>query len=366
MSKVDQLNLGGRIDLPARLDAGARAMSKTMRAAVARAFGQPLVVEERPIPEPGPGQIRVKIAACGVCHTDLHAVDGDWPAKPSPPFVPGHEGAGVVSAVGQGVRHVKEGDRVGVPWLYSACGRCELCLGAAETLCRAQETTGYTVDGAFAEYVIADPAFVGRLPDGLGFVEAAPVLCAGLTVYKGLKVSETKPGDWVVIVGVGGLGHMAVQYAAAMGRRVAAVDVDDAKLALAERLGATLTFNARASDNVGKAVRAAIGGGHGVLVTAASSKAYEQALGMVRRGGALVLIGMPPGEIALPIINVVANGVTVRGSSVGTRLDLEEALDFAGRGLVRATVTTSRLEEVNEVLDRMRRGEVEGRVVLEM
>jgi propanol-preferring alcohol dehydrogenase len=340
-------------------------MTKTMRAAVARAFGEPLVIEEAPIPEPGPGQVVVKVAACGVCHTDLHAIDGDWPFKPKPPFIPGHEGAGVVSAVGAGVRHLKEGDRVGVPWLYSACGRCEHCLGGKETLCRTQESTGYTVNGAFADYVLADPDYVGRLPDTAGFVEIAPVLCAGVTVYKGLKVTDTKPGDWVVIVGVGGLGHMAVQYAKAMGRRVAAVDVDDGKLALAERLGASATFNARASEDVGKAVRKAIGGGHGVLVTAVSPKAFEQALGMVRRGGTLVLNGLPPGEFPLPIINMVSNGVTIRGSSVGTRLDLAEALEMAGDGLVRATVSTSRLEDVNDVFDRMRRGAIEGRVVLD-
>ncbi len=340
-------------------------MTKTMRAAVVRAFGQPLAIEEAPIPEPGPGQIVVKVEACGVCHTDLHAVDGDWPFKPEPPFIPGHEGAGVVSAVGAGVSRLKEGDRVGVPWLYTACGHCEHCLAGKETLCRSQESTGYTVNGAFAEYVLADPDYVGRLPDGAGFVEIAPVLCAGVTVYKGLKSTDTKPGDWVVIVGIGGLGHMAVQYAKAMGRRVVAVDVDDAKLALAARLGASLTFNARTTENVAKAVRKAVGGGHGVLVTAVSPQAFEQGLGMVRRGGTLVLNGLPPGELALPIINVVTNGVTLRGSSVGTRLDLAEALEFAGEGLVRATVSTSRLEDVNDVFDRMRSGKIEGRVVLD-
>jgi propanol-preferring alcohol dehydrogenase len=340
-------------------------MTKTMRAAVVREFGRPLVIEEAPVPEPGPGQIQVKIAACGVCHTDLHAIDGDWPFKPEPPFIPGHEGAGVVSALGAGVTTVKEGDRVGVPWLHTACGLCEHCLGGKETLCRTQETTGYTVNGAFAEYVLADPGYVGRLPDGMSFVDAAPVLCAGLTVYKGLKVTDTKPGDWVVIVGVGGLGHMAVQYARAMGRRVVAVDVDDAKLGLAQRLGASLTFNPRTSENVGKAIRKTIGGGHGVVVTAVSPKAFEDALGMVRRGGTMVLNGMPPGDFALPIINVVSNGITLRGSSVGTRLDLAEALELAGQGLVRPTVATSRLEDVNDVFDRMRKGAIEGRVVLD-
>ncbi|HWW11276.1 MAG TPA: zinc-dependent alcohol dehydrogenase, partial [Brevundimonas sp.] len=221
-------------------------MPATMKAAVVRAFGQPLTIEEVPVPLPGPGQIQVKIAASGVCHTDLHAAQGDWPVKPSLPFIPGHEGVGHVSAVGAGVTHVKEGDRVGVPWLYTACGHCRHCLGGWETLCHDQQNTGYSVNGGFAEYVVADPDFVGHLPDGIGFNEIAPVLCAGVTVYKGLKVTDTKPGDWVVISGVGGLGHMAVQYALAMGLNVAAVDVDEAKLAMARRLGAAVTVNAAA------------------------------------------------------------------------------------------------------------------------
>ena len=210
-------------------------MTKTMKAAVVRAFGKPLTIDEVPVPEPGPGMIQVRIQASGVCHTDLHAAEGDWPVKPNPPFIPGHEGVGFVSAVGAGVKHVKEGDRVGVPWLYTACGHCRHCLGGWETLCESQLNTGYSVNGGFAEYVVADPNYVGHLPKNVDFVEIAPVLCAGVTVYKGLKVTDTKPGDWVVISGIGGLGHMAVQYAKAMGMNVAAVDIDDDKLALARQ-----------------------------------------------------------------------------------------------------------------------------------
>ena len=218
-------------------------MAKTMKAAVVREFGQPLVIEEAPIPVVGPGQILVKIAATGVCHTDLHAAEGDWPVKPNPPFIPGHEGVGHVAAVGSDVTHVKEGDRVGVPWLYTACGHCVHCLGGWETLCESQQNTGYSVNGSFAEYVLADPNYVGHLPDNVDFLDIAPILCAGVTVYKGLKATEAKPGQWVVISGIGGLGHMAVQYARAMGLNVAAVDIDDRKLDLASRLGAALTHN---------------------------------------------------------------------------------------------------------------------------
>ena len=340
-------------------------MQKTMKAAVVREFGQPLVIEEVAVPEVGPGQILVKIAATGVCHTDLHAAQGDWPVKPKPPFIPGHEGVGHVVAVGAGVRHVKEGDRVGVPWLYTACGHCAHCLGGWETLCHEQQNTGYSVNGSFAEYVLADPNFVGHLPASVGFVDIAPVLCAGVTVYKGLKVTDTKPGDWVTISGIGGLGHMAVQYATAMGLNVVAVDIDDTKLALARRLGAAVTVNALTTDPAAF-IQKELGGTHGVLVTAVSAKAFQQALGMVRRGGTVSLNGLPPGDFPLSIFDTVLNGITVRGSIVGTRLDLQEALDFAALGKVRATVSTDKLENINDVLSRMRKGDIEGRIVLDL
>lgn len=340
-------------------------MESTMKAAVVRAFGQPLSIEEAPVPRPGRGEVVVKVAASGVCHTDLHAAHGDWPVKPNPPFIPGHEGVGHVAAVGEGVNHVKEGDRVGVPWLYSACGHCEHCLGGWETLCESQQNTGYSVNGGFAEYTLADAGYVGHLPDNVGFVDIAPVLCAGVTVYKGLKMTDTRPGQWVVISGIGGLGHMAVQYARAMGLNVAAVDIDDTKLELARRLGASVTVNAMSEDPVA-ALKRDIGGAHGVLVTAVSPKAFEQAQGMVRRGGTIALNGLPPGDFPLPIFDTVLNGITIRGSIVGTRQDLQEALDFAGEGKVHATVSTDSLDNINEVFGRMLEGKIEGRVVLDM
>ena len=339
-------------------------MDATMKAAVVRAFGRPLAIEEVAVPRPGAGQVLVKVEACGVCHTDLHAAEGDWPVKPNPPFIPGHEGVGYAVAVGDGVKFVKEGDRVGVPWLYSACGHCVHCLGGWETLCEQQQNTGYSVNGGFAEYALANAGYVGHLPDNVGFVEIAPVLCAGVTVYKGLKVTDTQPGDWVVISGIGGLGHMAVQYAKAMGLNVAAVDVDDAKLALARRLGATVTVNARTTDPVAY-LKKEIGGAHGALVTAVSPKAFEQAIGMVRRGGTVSLNGLPPGQFPLDIFGMVLNGITVRGSIVGTRLDLQESLAFAAMGKVAATVATDRLENINDVFARMHAGTIEGRIVLD-
>ncbi|KFI31426.1 alcohol dehydrogenase [Haematobacter massiliensis] len=339
-------------------------MQKTMKAAVVREFGKPLVIEEAKVPEVAPGTVLVKIEACGVCHTDLNAAHGDWPVKPKPPFIPGHEGVGHVVGVGQGVTSVKEGDRVGVPWLYTACGHCEHCLGGWETLCELQQNTGYSVNGGFAEYVLADPNYLGHLPKEVGFVEIAPVLCAGVTVYKGLKMTDTRPGEWVVISGIGGLGHMAVQYAKAMGLHVAAVDIDESKLKLARELGAEVTVNAKTTDPVA-AIKKEIGGAHGVLVTAVSPKAFEQALKFARRGGTIALNGLPPGDFPLPIFDMVLEGITVRGSIVGTRLDLAESLDFAGRGLVHAHTSTAKLEEVNDVFSRMEKGQIDGRVVLD-
>jgi propanol-preferring alcohol dehydrogenase len=340
-------------------------MSKLMKAAVVRELGRPLRIEDAPVPEVGAGQVLVKIEACGVCHTDLHAVSGDWPVKPNPPFIPGHEGVGYVAEVGPGVRHVKAGDRVGIPWLYSACGHCEHCLGGWETLCESQQNTGYSVNGGFAEYALADADFVGHLPGGIGFIEIAPILCAGVTVYKGLKETEARPGNWVVISGIGGLGHMAVQYAKAMGFNVAAVDISDAKLALAKKLGAAYVVNALHEDPAA-AIKRDIGGAHGVLVTAVSRQAFSQALGMARRGGTISLVGLPPGDFPLPIFDMVLGGITVRGSIVGTRLDLQEALMFAGEGKVGATVTADRLENINDIFARMLRGDIDGRVVLDM
>src|SRR5262250_3338751 len=201
-------------------------MAARMRAAVVRAFRKPLTIEEVPIPTAGPGEVLVKIVATGVCHTDLHAANGDWPVKPTPPFTPGHEGAGVVVALGPGVTHLKEGHRVGIAWLHSACGHCEFCRSGWETLCLEQKNSGYSVNGSFAQYALARAEYVGRIPKNLPFVDAAPILCAGVTTYKALKETRTRPGEWVVISGAGGgLGHVAIQYAKAMGLHVAAVDL---------------------------------------------------------------------------------------------------------------------------------------------
>jgi alcohol dehydrogenase, propanol-preferring len=340
-----------------------KAIPKIMKAAVVEKFRQPLQIREIPVPSPGPGQALVQIVATGVCHTDLHAADGDWPVKPNPPFVPGHEGAGVVVVLGPGVTHLKEGDRVGIAWLHSACGHCEFCLTGWETLCQAQQNSGYSVNGSFAEYAIGQADYLARIPDQLSFVDAGPILCAGVTTYKGLKETEARPGEWVVISGVGGLGHVAIQYAKAMGLHVAAVDLGEEKLNLARKLGAEITVDA-GSEDPAREIREKIGGAHGVVVTAVSPIAFKQAIGMLRRGGTCVLNGLPPGEFPLSIFDVVLNRYTVRGSIVGTRKDLEEALAFAAEGKVKATIEQQPLESINDVFSRLKQGKVNGRVVL--
>jgi alcohol dehydrogenase, propanol-preferring len=340
-------------------------MNKTMKVAMIREFGKPLSIEQAPVPAPGEGQILVQIMASGVCHTDIHAADGDWPVKPTLPLIPGHEGVGYVAALGKGVTSVKEGDRVGIPWLHSSCGHCEYCISGWETLCMNQRNSGYSVDGAYAEYALADPKYVGHLPANVSFAEIAPIVCAGVTTYKGLKETDTRPGQWVAVSGIGGLGHMAVQYAKAMGLHVAAVDIADDKLDLARSLGADITINAATADAVSE-VHKRTGGAHGVLVTAVSRAAFLQGIRMLRRGGTCVLIGLPPGDFPAPIFDVVLNRITIRGSIVGTRKDLQEALGFAGEGKVKAHVELRPLEDVNDVFRRLREGRVTGRVVLKI
>ena len=340
-------------------------MPRTMKAAVVTQLGQPLEIKEVDVPIIGPGEVLVRVHASGVCHTDLHAAEGDWPVKPTAPFIPGHEGVGEVAEVGPGVTHLKEGDRVGVPWLHTACGRCEHCTGGWETLCESQQMTGYTVNGGYAQYVAADADFVGRIPDGLDFGPASPVLCAGVTVYKGLKETEVRPGQWVAISGIGGLGHMAVQYAKAMGMHVVAVDIADDKLALAKKLGADEVINAAKTDPAAEVTKH-LGGVHGALVTAVSTKAFAQATGMLRRRGTMSLVGLPPGDFPLPIFEVVLKRITIRGSIVGTRLDLAESLAFAADGSVETTFKWDKLDNINAVFESMRAGQIDGRIVLDI
>ncbi|MFE9661176.1 MULTISPECIES: alcohol dehydrogenase catalytic domain-containing protein [unclassified Streptomyces] len=333
-----------------------------MKAAVVRAFREPLVIEERPDPVPGPGQVLIAVEASGLCHTDIHAAHGDWPVKPTPPFVPGHEAVGTVETLGDGVSHLCVGDRVAVPWLGWACGRCEHCLSGWETLCEQQVNTGYGTDGGYAEKMLAWADFARPVPDGVDPRDAAPLTCAGVTTYKALKVGGVRPAQLVAISGVGGLGHLAVQYAKIAGATVAAIDVTDEKLALARSLGADILVNAATEDPA--EVLRAHGGAHIGLALAVNEAAFGALNAGLRRGGRLVMVAMPAGgTIKVPIFETVLGGTAVLGSIVGTRQDLDEVFRLHAAGRTRVIRETRPLESVNDSIAQVLAGDVRARIV---
>jgi propanol-preferring alcohol dehydrogenase len=337
-----------------------------MKAAVVTSFETPLTIEERPVPTPGPGQVLVQMEACGLCHTDIHAAHGDWPVKPTPPFVPGHEGVGIVTAAGPGVTIRTVGDRVAIAWLGNACGHCDHCVSGRETLCEEQDNSGYSIDGAFAEYALASADYVVVVPDSVSSFEAAPLSCAGVTTYKAIKVAHVVPGERVAIFGIGGLGHLAVQYARLVGAEVIAVDVTDEKLALARELGADHTVNAATADPV--AAIEALGGADVAVALAVTPKAFEQAFASLRRGGRLVCVALPPesaGPMHLPIFETVLKGIEVIGSIVGTRQDLAEVFRLHALGRTRVIAETRKLDEVNEAIDDVLHARTTARLVFE-
>jgi propanol-preferring alcohol dehydrogenase len=333
-----------------------------MKAAVLRKPGAPLVVEDVEDPRPGAGEILIEVKACGVCHTDLHLAAGEW-SLPKLPLILGHEVVGVVRGVGPGVSNFKEGDRAGIPWIYSTCGACEFCTSDREPLCPAIVVTGFMVDGGYAEYAKVSAEFAVAVPPELTFVDAAPLYCAGLTPYRALKISGVRLGDTVAVWGLGGLGHYAVQIAKILGARVVAVDIDSSKLEFARRLGADFAFDA-SREKADEAIRS-LGGAHVVLNLAPAPQAVEQGFKALRRGGTLVLVGLPQGNFSLPILGSVAKGIRILTSAVGTRQDLREVLALAAAGKIKTVAETCRLEEINSVFERMRQGKISGRVVIE-
>ena len=335
-----------------------------MKAAVVHEFGRPLVIEDRPVPEPGPGQITVRMEASGLCHTDIHAARGDWPVKPTPPFVPGHEGVGIVHAVGDGVTILRGGERVAVPWLGYACGTCRFCLTGWETLCEYQRDTGYSVDGCYAEYFLAEAAFAARVPDGIDPFVAAPLTCAGVTTYKAVKVGRVQPAELVAISGIGGLGHLALQYAKIFGATVAAIDVTDEKLELARELGADLVIDARTEDPA--EVLHSHGGADVAIGLAVDDKSFETAYRGLRRGGRLVLVALPAeGTLSIPVFDTVLNGTSVIGSIVGTRADLQEVFALHAAGRTRVIYQPRHLSQVNQAIDEVLQGRAPARLVLQ-
>lgn len=338
-----------------------------MKAAVVTGFTEPLQLQDRPVPGPGPGQVLVRIETSGLCHTDIHAAHGDWPVKPTPPFVPGHEGVGIVEALGAGVAHRAVGDRVALPWLGHACGHCDQCVRGWETLCEEQQNTGYSIDGGLAEYAVADATYVVPVPAGVDPLDAAPLTCAGVTTYKAVKVAQVRPTERVAIFGIGGLGHLALQYAKIVGATVIAVDVDDAKLDMARDLGADHVVNAATADPV--AAVEALGGADVAIVLAVVSSVFETAFAVLRRGGRLVCVGLPPeteGPMALPIFPTVLKGISVIGSIVGTRQDLAEVFELHARGRTRVVAETRRLDDVNDAIDDVLAGRARARIVFEL
>lgn len=340
-------------------------MNSMMKAAVVNDHTNDLEIKEVPIPKLEYGEILVKTESSGVCHTDLHAKIGDWPVKPKLPLIPGHEAVGVVEKVADGVKTIKVGDRVGNAWLHSACGECEYCLEGRETLCNYQQNSGYSVDGGYAEYFKVPAAYCGKIPENVSSAEIAPILCAGVTTYKAFKVSGAKAGDWVAIFGIGGLGHLAVQYAKAMAFNVIAVDIFDDKLELAKELGADKTVNSANTDPV-QFMKDEVGGVQASISVAVSKKPFEQAYYSLKRGGTLVAVALPNENMEIPIFDTVLDGKTVKGSIVGTRKDLQEAIDFAAREKVRARVSVEPLENINDIFNRMEKGNIDGRIVMSL
>jgi len=336
-----------------------------MKAAVVHDFTKQLSIEEVAEPEPGKGEVLVKIETSGLCHTDIHAAHGDWPIKPTPPFIPGHEGVGIVKKVGPDVGTPKIGDRVAIPWLGSACGVCDYCIDGWETLCEQQVNTGYGVNGSYAEYAVAKAGYVARVPDAVDPLDAAVLTCAGVTTYKAVKLSGARPGHLVAVFGVGGLGHLALQYAKISGATVVAVDVVDDKLQLAKELGADYVVNALTEDPV--AAIKALGGAHSAISVAVAPKAFEQAFGALRRGGTLVFVALPADNfVKLPIFETVLNGITIIGSIVGTRKDLAEVYAIHAQGRTRVVRETHKLAEVNECFEQVEKGHIKARVVFDL
>ncbi|EMD35531.1 hypothetical protein CERSUDRAFT_85490 [Gelatoporia subvermispora B] len=349
---------------------------KTQKAAIVESNDAPLrVVSDHPVKQPGelaPGECLVRLDCSGVCHTDLHARKGDWPVPAKLPLIGGHEGVGIVVAVGAHTQDspVKLGDRVGIKWLAYSCLDCEPCRKGIEQSCEKGKYSGFTVDGTFSQYVVSYVNHVTPIPSSLPSDEAASILCAGVTVYRAIKYSNTHIGDWIVLPGAGGgLGHLAVQYAVAMGLRVVAIDTGAEKKNLCTKLGAEAWVDFKETKDLVGDIKAATGGkgAHAAVVTAATGAAYAQAIDYLRPGGTLMVVGLPAqAKLSADIFFTVIKSINIVGSYVGNRQDAREALDIAARGKVKCFFESKPLSALSEVYEGLEQGKIVGRVVLNM
>jgi alcohol dehydrogenase, propanol-preferring len=336
-----------------------------MKAAILHDFKKQLSIEDVERPRPAADEVLIQVEACGACHSDVHVADGDWKQLAGivkRPLILGHEIAGHVVEKGDAVDDLQIGDRVGVPWIHWSCGECEFCREGNENLCSRQKITGVTVDGGYADFVKAPATHALKIPNGLSALEAAPLFCAGLTVYRALKGARILPGQRLAVFGIGGLGHVAVQFGRALGADVTAIDVSDEKLELARSFGAVGTLNAATTDAVKELRRK--GRVHVALVTSAAKAAYDTAFSCLRPTGTLLVVGLPAENICFPPILMAAGEIRIRASTVGTRQDLREVLNMAAAGKVRCQVVARPLTQANEALDQLRKGQVSGRIVL--
>lgn len=334
-----------------------------MKAAVIQEFKQPLVLQDVPVPAPEADEVLIQVEACGICHSDLSIADNDWPQLKrmiKTPLIPGHEVVGRVVKAGEKVQAPKLGARVGVAWLHWSCGECDLCKEGLENLCARQAITGASVDGGYAEYIKAKASHAISVPDALDPAAAAPLFCAGVTVYRAVKLSGLQPGQRAAVFGVGGLGHLAIQIAKTFGAKIIAVDVAPEKLELAKQFGADQVING-ATEDVLKIFRS-MGGVHAAIVTSSAKTAYNQAFYAVRSAGTLMVVGLPPEELSFPAI--LMREIKIRSVATGTRDDLRATLDLAAAGKIRCLIETTALDNVNHIFNQMRQGKIRGRMVI--
>jgi D-arabinose 1-dehydrogenase-like Zn-dependent alcohol dehydrogenase len=322
-----------------------------------------LELVERDLPEPGPGEVRVRVEACGVCHSDSFTVEGQWPGLEFP-RIPGHEIAGVIDALGAGVVGWRIGQRVGVGWFGGHCGHCEPCRRGWLTDCRNLRIPGISYDGGYAEAMVAPADALAAMPDDLGAADAAPLLCAGVTTFNALRRSEAMPGDVVAILGMGGLGHLGVQFANKLGYRTVAIARGADKEALARQLGAH-HFIDNAKDDVAAALNR-LGGARTVLATITSAKAMSPVIDGLAVRGRLVVVGVDAEPIQVSPLQLIGASRSVVGHVSGSSIDAEDTLSFSKLSGVRPMIETMKLAQASEAYGRMMRGDARFRMVLTM